>query len=32
MNRKFNQVHAIVYGCYDVVRNVVGSNYTIDLL
>ena len=32
MNRKFNQVHVIVYGCYVAVRNVFESNYTIDLL
>ena len=32
MNRKSNQVHVIVYVCYDAVRNMVGSNYTIDLL
>ena len=32
MNRQFNQVHVIVCGCYDVVRNVIESNHIIDLL
>ena len=27
----FNQVHVIMCGCYDAVRNVVEYNYIIDL-
>ena len=31
-DRKFKQVYVTLYCCYDAVRNVVESNYTIYLL